>query len=286
MQQEFEKDYFILENKKVHKWFNTQRERLRAFQPEISEYLTCEKVLKQCPGCLEHAVKRRYKKEAEAMSFEEMVIIIEEVLDRAVRQPRPLPSNSSQQYPRNNWRNNPSSTKVEPSKTEADVKNLPNTSAHASRSKDTCNFCKQPGHFARKCPKRRQRINEVVMESLDELCLSNHEEADDNCSPKVESGEVSNQLDNYHFVLAMDQDRAYDPTGPIDRDFFEYAIECEPLLEYSIAEIQAVSHQPQTWTNNCQTSHIEDARLMRCKPDKGKAHLIGFQTIYYSCADQ
>jgi hypothetical protein len=37
MQQEFEKDYFTMENKKVHKWFNTQRERYRAFQPEISE---------------------------------------------------------------------------------------------------------------------------------------------------------------------------------------------------------------------------------------------------------
>ena len=50
-------------------------------------------------------------------------------------------------------------------------------------------------------------------------------------SPKVESEEVSNHLDDDHFVLAIDQDRVYDPTGPIDRDFFEYAIECEPLLE-------------------------------------------------------
>jgi hypothetical protein len=78
--------------------------------------------------------------------------------------------------------------------------------------------------------------------------------------------EVSNQLEDGHFVLAMDLDRVYDPTGPIDRDFLDYSIECEPLLEYSIAEIQAESHQPQNWTNNCQTSHIEDARLIRCKP--------------------
>jgi hypothetical protein len=50
MQQEFEKDYFTLEIKKVDKWFNNQKERLRAFQPELSEYLICEKILKQCPG--------------------------------------------------------------------------------------------------------------------------------------------------------------------------------------------------------------------------------------------
>jgi hypothetical protein len=98
MQQEFEKDYFTIENKKVHRWFNNQREILRAFQTELSEYLICEKVLKQCPGGLEHAVKSRYKKEDEEMNFEEMVIIIEEVLDRAMRQTISLPSNSPTQY--------------------------------------------------------------------------------------------------------------------------------------------------------------------------------------------
>jgi hypothetical protein len=80
----------------------------------------------------------------------------------------------------------------------------------------------------------------------------------------------------------MNQDRDfndYDPSGPIYNDFYGYSIECEPLTEYSIAEIQAESHQPQIWNNNCHSSHIEDARIMRCKPDKGKDHLIGFQTI-------
>lgn len=85
MQQEFEKDRFSLDNKKVHKWFNTQRERLRAFPPELSEYFICEKILKQCPGNLEHAVKSRFKGEANTMTFEDMVIIIEEVIDRVMR---------------------------------------------------------------------------------------------------------------------------------------------------------------------------------------------------------
>jgi hypothetical protein len=95
MQKEFEKDYFSFGNTKVNKWFNTQRERLRAFQPELSEYLICEKILKQCPGNLEHALKSRYKKDAIDTSFEEMVIIIKEVLDRAMRQNRSNPSYSS-----------------------------------------------------------------------------------------------------------------------------------------------------------------------------------------------
>ena len=106
MQQEFENDYFTMDNKKVNNWVNNQRARLREFQPELSEYLICEKVLKQCPGVLEPAVKSRYNKEAEQMSFEELVIIVEEVLDIAMRQPRYLPSNSSNQHNGNN----PSST--------------------------------------------------------------------------------------------------------------------------------------------------------------------------------
>jgi hypothetical protein len=68
------------------------------------------------------------------------------------------------------------------------------------------------------------------MEGLDYPCLSNPDRANDNSSPKVEPKEVSNQIEDKHFVLAMDQDRTYDPSGPIDREFFEYAIECEPLV--------------------------------------------------------
>jgi hypothetical protein len=220
MQQEFEKDYFTLENKKVHKWFNTQRERLRAFQPELSEYLICEKILKQCPGNLEHAVKSRYKKDAVDMSFEEMVIIIEEVLDRAMRQNRSNPSYSSKQDIRNNWRDNPSSTTVEP--TEVETKKLSNAvAAHDSRSKDTCHFCRQPGHFSRECPKRRQRINEVGMSNSNDSHLSD-QEGDNENFPNIDSEETCNKQENDQFVLAMDQFRDYDPSGPINRDFFEY----------------------------------------------------------------
>jgi hypothetical protein len=279
MQQEFEKDYFSLGNKKVHKWFNTQRERLRAFQPELSEYLICEKVLKQCPGNLEHAVKSRYKKDATDMNFEEMVIIIEEVLDRAIKYPRTASNHSSNQFSKSSWRNNPSSTKFEPSKTDNEVKKPSNNSTPAAKNKDTCNFCRQPGRYSRECPKRRQRINEVGIDNLDESYNSEKDDQLSQQSPADETEKHSNEHDSDQFVLAMNQERDYEHSGHIMNDFFEYAVECEPLTEYSIAEIQAESHQPQNWNNSCQSSHVEDARLMRCKPDKGKAHLIGFHTL-------
>ena len=52
--------------------------------------------------------------------------------------------------------------------------------------------------------------------------------------------ETSDQQDHNQFFLAMDQNlefNDYDPSGPIDKEFYGYAIESKPLTEYSIAEI-------------------------------------------------
>ncbi|POW12197.1 hypothetical protein PSTT_04747 [Puccinia striiformis] len=77
LREEFDADRFHLNNPKIHEWFTTQKERLRGFSPELSNYIICQKILKQCPGPLIHAVKSRYKKPDEKMTFEEMVIIVE-----------------------------------------------------------------------------------------------------------------------------------------------------------------------------------------------------------------
>jgi hypothetical protein len=60
------------------------------------------------------------------------------------------------------------------------------------------------------------------MSNLDPSYLSDQASENNHNSPKIDSEETSNQRENDHFVLAMDQYREYEPSGPIDRDCFEY----------------------------------------------------------------
>lgn len=69
-----------------------------------------------------------------------------------------------------------------------------------------------------------------------------------------QESEAKNDL-NSHMILAMENDGTSDPL----LDSGLCAIECEHCEDLSIAEIQAESHQPQTWSSKCQASHIEDA---------------------------
>ncbi|KNE88337.1 hypothetical protein PSTG_18263, partial [Puccinia striiformis f. sp. tritici PST-78] len=62
-------------------------------------------------------------------------------------------------------------------------------------------------------------------------------------------------------VLSIENDGTSDPL--MDFNLGNFAIECEPSIDFPIAEIQAESHQPQTWSTDCFFSHIEEARLMR-----------------------
>ncbi|KAH9452497.1 hypothetical protein Pst134EB_016449 [Puccinia striiformis f. sp. tritici] len=148
VQQEFDADHFYLENKKIHKWFNTQRDRLRAFQPDLSEFLVCEKIMKQCPGTLYHAIESRYKGDPSNMCFEDMVIIAEDIIDRTMRPTKPTyhspyqsnRQSSQPQYP---------PRKGDSQKQDSDTKK---TSPSPNGTKGPKYFfCLQTGHLSKDC---------------------------------------------------------------------------------------------------------------------------------------
>ncbi|MBW0560734.1 hypothetical protein O181_100449 [Austropuccinia psidii MF-1] len=61
-------------------WFFQQKDRLTELYPEMSEFMTHRKILRQCGGDLEHAVKSRT---TEQSSSEDITNILEEVTTRA-----------------------------------------------------------------------------------------------------------------------------------------------------------------------------------------------------------
>ncbi|KAH9441406.1 hypothetical protein Pst134EB_030072 [Puccinia striiformis f. sp. tritici] len=255
VQEEFEADRFSLENRKIHKWFNTQRERLRAYQPELSEFLVCEKVLKQCPGTLDHAIKSRYNKEPSEMNFEDMVIIAEAVIDRTMR-PGPTPNHLS--YNNKHFSNSQNSFKRNDApRQDSDVKKTPSNQAGTKPTK--CFFCFQTGHLPKDCPKKRNRVNNVEAQGGEDDPDPNENVDDYDYDQPLNSDENNeDNQQNSALVLAMHQ---HDMDHPM-MSLGNHAIECELPQDLSIAEIQAACHQPQTWSTDCQTSHIEDARLI------------------------
>ncbi|KNE97332.1 hypothetical protein PSTG_09443 [Puccinia striiformis f. sp. tritici PST-78] len=159
IQEAFEGDFFSLDNKKVHKWFNTQRERLRAYQPDLSEFLVCEKILKRCPGTLDHAVKCRYNKDPINMNFEEMVIIVEAVLTGTTRRNHNT-LNPNQPFNRHFSAPSYPPKKNEPQQQEHEAKKAPTDPAQKGKG-PSCFFCRLPGHLSKDCPKKRNRINNI-----------------------------------------------------------------------------------------------------------------------------
>ncbi|MBW0575419.1 hypothetical protein O181_115134, partial [Austropuccinia psidii MF-1] len=73
---EFEASKFNADKDKALPWFCQQKDRLKALYPEMSEFMIHRKILRQCEGGLEHAVKSRT---TEQSSAEDIINILEEV---------------------------------------------------------------------------------------------------------------------------------------------------------------------------------------------------------------
>ncbi|MBW0545185.1 hypothetical protein O181_084900 [Austropuccinia psidii MF-1] len=75
----FESSKFNADKDKALPWFCQQKDRLTALYPDMSEFMIHRKILKQCGGDLEHAVKSRT---TEQSSAEDIINILEEVTTR------------------------------------------------------------------------------------------------------------------------------------------------------------------------------------------------------------
>ncbi|MBW0570436.1 hypothetical protein O181_110151 [Austropuccinia psidii MF-1] len=80
VQTAFESPKFNADKDKPLPWFCQQKDRLTALYPDMSAFLIHRKILRQCGGDLEHAVK---SSTSEQSSAEDIINILEEVTTRA-----------------------------------------------------------------------------------------------------------------------------------------------------------------------------------------------------------
>ncbi|CAH7671100.1 hypothetical protein PPACK8108_LOCUS5862 [Phakopsora pachyrhizi] len=242
MQISFEKDKFNPTFYKPAEWCLKQKERLFAFSPELSEEDIVFKILYQCDGNIEHAVKSRLK---EALDYDEMVNIMEEVIDRTKIG--------------RNARNNKDYTKY---KQDNNSNTAPKTKSptiekkeYTSSGQKTCYNCKQKGHTANKCPKKNNK-NVNLIEGSD--------------SENQENEEIAQDSEKYA------QDNEF--SEEIEEQYLDHRINAVEVIfpeEMEVAQIQGESSLPQVWENTNPINHISDERLMKSRPEKGKAYMIG-----------
>ncbi|MBW0529512.1 hypothetical protein O181_069227 [Austropuccinia psidii MF-1] len=144
----FESAKFNADKDKPLPWFCQQKDRLKALYPDMSEFMIHRKILRQCGGDLEHAVKSRT---TEQSSAEDIVNILEEVTTRAK-----IGSSRVNLKTRLNthWKDSVEKNPKENSN------NLKYKYADTIRK---CHICQSTTHLSNTCPKRG-KINEIDIE--------------------------------------------------------------------------------------------------------------------------
>ncbi|MBW0529104.1 hypothetical protein O181_068819 [Austropuccinia psidii MF-1] len=203
--------------------------RLTALYPDMSEFMIHRKILRQCGGDLEHAVKSRT---TEQSSAEDIINILEEVTTRTK-----IGSSRVNLKTRFNT----------PWKDSVDKNPKENSNNIKYKSADTvrkCHICQSTTHLANTCPKRGE-INEIDIEK----------------EPDVEKDDII-------------EDNSDDKSSI----FSESSKDIENInATFDIME--SYSHLPQLSNGQLDLSKVQDAQLMKTKPNRGKGYTAGNSCI-------
>ncbi|MBW0514917.1 hypothetical protein O181_054632 [Austropuccinia psidii MF-1] len=194
----------------------------------MSEHMIHRKILRQCGGDLEHAVKSRT---TEKSSAEDVINILEEVTIRT--------------KVGSSWVN--LKTRFNTAWKDSVDKNPKENSNINYKSEDTvrkCHTCQSTTYLANRCPKRG-KINEIDIEK----------------EPDVEKDDII-------------EDNSDDKSS-IFSELSKYIENINATFEI----IESYFHLPQLSTGQLDLSKVQDAQVMRTKPNRGKGYTAGNSCI-------
>ncbi|MBW0479494.1 hypothetical protein O181_019209 [Austropuccinia psidii MF-1] len=195
----------------------------------MSEFMIHRKILRQCVGYLEYAVKR---KTTEQYSAEDIINILEEVTTRT--------RICSSRVNLKTRFNTPWKDSVDKNPKE-NLNNIKYKSADVIRK---CHICQSTTHLVNACPKRGE-INEIDIEK----------------EPYVEKGEVIKDNSDYQSSILFESSKS--PEN----------------INSTFDIMECYSHLPKLSNGQLDLSKIQDAQLMKTKPNKGKDYTSGNSCI-------
>ncbi|MBW0571492.1 hypothetical protein O181_111207 [Austropuccinia psidii MF-1] len=225
----FESEKLNTDKDKALQWFCKQKGRLTELYPDMLEFMIHRKILIQCGGDLDNAVKSRTTEQSPA---EHIINILDEVTAR-----------TKIGFSRVNLKAKLNT----PWKDSADKHPIANSNNLEYKSEDTirkCNICQRNTHLTNTCPKRGE-INEINIEKEPDVEKDYviDENSDDKSSIFSES---SNNIEN---------------------------------INASFEIMESYSHLPQLSNSPLDLSKIQDAQLMKTKPNRGKFYTAGNSCI-------
>ncbi|MBW0483030.1 hypothetical protein O181_022745 [Austropuccinia psidii MF-1] len=230
METAFESSKFNADKDKALPWFCPQRDRLTALYPDMSEFMIHRKIVRQCGGDLENAVKRRA---TEQSSAEDIINILEEVTTRT----RIFPSRVNLKTRFNTpWKNSVDKN----SKENSD--NVKYKSADMIRK---CHVCQSTTHLAKTCPKRG----------------------------KIDETDIDKEPD------AEKEDNIIEGNSDDKSSIFSESSKDIENINATFDIMESYSHLPQLSNGQLDLSKVQDAQLMKTKPNRGKGYTAGNSCI-------
>ncbi|MBW0500924.1 hypothetical protein O181_040639 [Austropuccinia psidii MF-1] len=223
MEISFEEAIFNIERNRTMSWYLKQKDRLTALHPDMSEKMVHKRILRNCGGDLEHAIRRRC---IEPCYTEDYINSIKDITTRTKIG--------------RNWYKPPMDNNTS-------GKSITNPNNPHDQAPLKCHKCGSSSHLENTCLKNT-RINEIDIDKVEDTKETNNVSLYDSDSEPSEEEEVPEEL-------------------------------CIENINVSFVVTGVHTHLPK-YSDECMDfNHVQDAKIQKSKPARGKCFTDGSSCI-------